>query len=111
MFTTLMTRRFFTTEYAHAAGTSFRAVRTLIIYGAVAISLAACGQKGNLYFAEPSSQTSQSQTMVADSARLDSTSRPQDAAFASIDDDQYQKMRYLEQQQILPEASDDPNDY
>lgn len=69
-------------------------------------ALAGCGQKGDLYLTESSSQT------VKDSSpRLESTSHPQDAAFAGIDVGAYQKERYLEQQHVLPEPSDDPNDY
>lgn len=78
----------------------------LIIGSAVLLSLSGCGQKGGLYLAE-----SGSQTIVSSSEVLASTSHPQDAAFAGIDDDNYQKTRYLEQKQILPEATDDPNDY
>lgn len=77
-----------------------------IIGSAVLLSLSGCGQKGGLYLAE-----SGSQTIVNSSEVLASTSHPQDAAFAGIDDDNYQKTRYLEQKQILPEATDDPNDY
>ncbi|WP_296244048.1 MULTISPECIES: LPS translocon maturation chaperone LptM [unclassified Psychrobacter] len=78
-------------------------VATLVIGSA---SLVGCGQKGDLYLTEPSSQT------VKDNVpALESSSHPQDAAFTGIDDDDYQKQRYLEQQQVLPEPSDDPNDY
>ncbi len=79
--------------------------KTVIVGSAVMLGLSGCGQKGDLYLAEPSSQT------VAASDQLDSTSHPQDAAFATLDDDNYDKSRYLEQQQVLPSASDDPNDY
>ncbi|MGM8897050.1 MULTISPECIES: LPS translocon maturation chaperone LptM [unclassified Psychrobacter] len=81
------------------------AIWTLTIGSAVMLGLSGCGQKGALYLAEPSSQT------VAASDQLASTSHPQDAAFATLDDDNYDKSRYLEQQQTLPSASDDPNDY
>lgn len=81
------------------------AIWTLMIGSAVMLGLSGCGQKGDLYLAEPSSQT------VVASDQLDSTSHPQDAAFATLDDDNYDKSRYLEQQQVLPSASDDPNDY
>lgn len=71
-----------------------------------ALTLAGCGQKGNLYLVDPSTQTVTSSSEV-----LASTSNPQDAAFAGIDDDGYQKERYFEQKQVLPAVSDDPNDY
>ncbi|MGM8900980.1 hypothetical protein ACS8FC_20360, partial [Psychrobacter sp. 1Y4] len=58
-----------------------------------------------LYLAAPNNQT------VVVSDQLTSTSHPQDAAFAGIDDDTYQKNDYLDEQQILPEPSTDPNDY
>lgn len=70
------------------------------------LAIAGCGQKGDLYLVDPSSQT-----VTSSSAALESTSNPQDAAFAGVDDDDYQKTRYLEQQQVFPEVSDDPNDY
>lgn len=70
------------------------------------LTLVGCGQKGDLYLVDPSSQTVTSSSEV-----LESTSNPQDAAFAGIDDDDYQKTRYLEQNQVLPKPSDDPNDY
>ncbi len=84
----------------------YRKVCTLAFSSALLIGLTACGQKGELYLVDPSSQTVTSSSEV-----LESTSNPQDAAFADIDDNDYQKTRYLEQKQILPEASDDPNDY
>ncbi len=87
-------------------------VYSLIIAGTVMLGLTGCGQKGDLYLTEARGQNN-SQTIVTESASeaLDSTSHPQDAAFASIDDDDYQKQRYLEQKQVLPAVSDDPNDY
>lgn len=78
----------------------------LIVSSTVLFGLSACGQKGELYLADTSSQTITSSSEV-----LESTSNPQDAAFATIDDDDYQKERYLEQKQVLPGVSDDPNDY
>lgn len=72
----------------------------------IALGLSGCGQKGPLYLADTN------QGLVTSSERLESTSQPQDAAFAGVDDDEYERTRYLEQQQIiLPEPSDDPNDY
>lgn len=88
-----------------SANSGRHAIWALMIGSAVMLGLSGCGQKGDLYLAEPSSQT------VAASDQLDSTSHPQDAAFATIDDDNYDKSSYLEQQQVLPSASDDPNDY
>ena len=81
----------------------------LIAASVVALSslgIAGCGQKGDLYLVDASSQT------VTDSSDvLDSTSNPQDAAFAGIDDSDYQKERYLEQKQVLADVTNDPNDY
>ncbi len=72
----------------------------------IAIGLSGCGQKGPLYLADAN------QGLVTSSERLESTSQPQDAAFAGVDDAEYERTRYLEQQQIiLPEPSNDPNDY
>lgn len=87
---------------------SRQAVWSLLLGSAAMIALPGCGQKGELYLAEPSSQTVIDSTA---SDQLDSTSHPQDAAFATIDDDNYDKRRYLEQKQVLPAASNDPNDY
>ncbi|WP_201631819.1 LPS translocon maturation chaperone LptM [Psychrobacter immobilis] len=87
-------------------GGSRRAFYTFLIGSSVMLGVSGCGQKGDLYLVDSSSQTVQEST-----DRLNSTSNPQDAAFAGVDDDNYQKERYLEQQQILPEPSTDPNDY
>lgn len=78
---------------------------TAIGIALVALSLSGCGQKGSLYLADTD------QGLVTSSEVLESTSQPQDAAFASVDDDEYKRTRYLEEQQVLPEPSDDPNDY
>jgi hypothetical protein len=51
------------------------------------------------------------QGLITSAEVLDSTSQPQDAAFAGVDDDEYKRTRYLEEQQVLPEPSDDANDY
>lgn len=85
---------------------SRRAFYTFLIGSTVMLGVSGCGQKGDLYLVDSSSQTVQESTV-----RLNSTSNPQDAAFAGVDDDNYQKERYLEQQQVLPEPSTDPNDY
>ncbi|MFT5096889.1 MAG: putative small lipoprotein YifL [Psychrobacter okhotskensis] len=87
-------------------GGSRRAFYTFLIGSSVMLGVSGCGQKGDLYLVDSSSQTVQEST-----DRLNSTSNPQDAAFAGLDDDNYQKERYLEQQQVLPEPSTDPNDY
>ncbi|KAA0913620.1 LPS translocon maturation chaperone LptM [Psychrobacter sp. ANT_WB68] len=77
-------------------------VATIVIGSAV---LTGCGQKGDLYLTDSSSQT------VKDNApALDSTSYPQDAAFAKIDDKQQNNEQNTEDFQ-LPEPSSDPNDY
>ena len=94
-----------------SANSGRQAVWALMIGSAVMVGLSGCGQKGDLYLAEPSSQTVAGNAELSASDQLDSTSHPQDAAFANIDDDNYDKSRYLEQQQVLPAASDDPNDY
>lgn len=86
-----------------------RMVCALLISGTVMAGLTGCGQKGDLYLADTNSTNSQ---MVSSSSdELDSTSHPQDAAFAGVDDVDYQKNRYLEQKQLLPDVTDDPNDY
>ncbi|WP_201615471.1 lipoprotein [Psychrobacter urativorans] len=86
----------------------YRIIGTLLIGGAVIIGITGCGQKGTLYLAGSSGPNVTSDVA---SEVLDSTSNPQDAAFAGIDDDDYQKTRYLEQKQVLPDISDGPNDY
>lgn len=82
-----------------------RLISVFIINGAVMVGLTGCGQKGDLYLVDNDSQ------MVSSSEAIDSTSNPQDAAFEGIDDADYQKTRYLEQKQVLPDVTDDPNDY
>lgn len=78
----------------------------LIVSGAMLVGLTGCGQKGDLYLVDNGSQM-----VTGSSEALDSTSHPQDAAFAGVDDADYQKTRYLEQKQVLPDVTDDPNDY
>lgn len=72
----------------------------------LAWSLTGCGQKGDLYLIKP-----ESGTVVIESDTTASTSNPQDAAFAKVDDADYDNVRYLEQKQVLPDNNDDPNDY
>ena len=74
---------------------------TLVIGSTV---LTGCGQKGDLYLVESSSQTVETNSPV-----LDSSSHPQDAAFAKIDDNQNNQQNADNFQ--LPEPSTDPNDY
>lgn len=85
------------------------AVRTLTLSTAIImglVTLIGCGQKGDLYLVEPSSQTVQESADV-----LDSTSHPQDAAFAGLgNDDQYNDNQNMDNF-TLPKPSDDPNDY
>ena len=76
-------------------------IATLVI-GATA--LAGCGQKGDLYLAESSSQTVKDNTAV-----LESTSHPQDAAFAKLNDNANNAQNAKDFQ--LPAPSTDPNDY
>ena len=85
---------------------NYRMMCALLVSGAVMVGLTGCGQKGDLYLADTNSQM-----VTSSSEELDSTSDPQDAAFAGIDDEEYQKTRYLEPKQVLPEAPDDPTDY
>lgn len=80
----------------------------VVLISVATFGLSACGQKGGLYLTDTSANGSE---IITSSEVLASTSQPQDAAFAGIDDDEYQRTRYLEQQQILPEPSNDPNDY
>ncbi|WP_350561174.1 LPS translocon maturation chaperone LptM [Psychrobacter sp. CAL346-MNA-CIBAN-0220] len=89
---------------------SYRIIGTLIL-GVVMIGVTGCGQKGALYLTDTDSQLVTSGSDTSASEVLDSTSHPQDAAFAGIDDDTSQKSRYSEQKQMPPAASDDPNDY
>ncbi|TXD97187.1 lipoprotein [Psychrobacter frigidicola] len=84
----------------------YRLIGIFVLGATVMIGISGCGQKGALYLADTDSQM-----VTSSSDMLDSTSNPQDAAFAGIDDDEYQKTRYLEQKQVLPDVSDDPNDY
>ncbi|MDE4454440.1 LPS translocon maturation chaperone LptM [Psychrobacter sp. DAB_AL62B] len=90
-------------------GVSRPAIYKLILGTTVLIGVTAltgCGQKGDLYLVESSSQT------VRDSAAiLDSGNNPQDTAFAGIDDDN-QATDYQNTDNFkLPEPSNDPNDY
>lgn len=98
----LTIRRYSKAEYANVINVSRWAISTLILGGVVLLGVSGCGQKGALYLTDASSQAVQESTAV-----LNSTSHPQDAAFAGIDDVTYQQTGDLE----LPEPSDDPNDY
>lgn len=84
-----------------------RAISTLLISGVVMLGVTGCGQKGALYLENADSQTGQ-----ISSEMLESTSHPQDAAFAGIDDDNRQKPLDAQKNQNfeLPEPSNDPND-
>ena len=85
---------------------SSRIIGMLLVTGTLMTALTGCGQKGDLYLAD-----SNSQMVTGSSESLDSTSNPQDAAFAGLDDAEYEQSRDLEQKQLLPGATDDPNDY
>lgn len=107
----LTIRRTSKTEYANMITISRRAVSTLIISSVVILGVSGCGQKGELYLANADGQSAQSSTAV-----LDSTSHPQDAAFAGIDDDSVINANNVPNTQNaqdfeLPEPSTDPNDY
>lgn len=78
----------------------------LILAMLVMLGLTGCGQKGELYLVDASSQT-----VTTSSEALDSTSNPQDAAFANLGDEESQRTHDLEQQQMLSDINDDPNDY
>ena len=78
----------------------------LMVTSLAVLALTGCGQKNELYLVDPATKT-----VTTSSEALASTSSPQDVAFAGIDDDEYQRTRYLEQQQVFPEVSEDPNDY
>ena len=84
-----------------------RVVGTLLLAAALITGLTGCGQKGALYLAD----TDSSQMASSSSKVLDSSSNPQDAAFAGLNDAEYQQRSDLE---VMPDgsnASDDPNDY
>ena len=87
---------------------SGRFVCTLLLSATVMVGVTGCGQKGVLYLADTATD---SQMVTSSSEMLDSTSDPQDAAFAGLNDDDYQNQRDLEQEQVLPDGIDDPNDY
>ena len=79
---------------------SSRTIGTLLLTGAFMTALTGCGQKGDLYLVDTNSQ------MVTNSSEaLNSTSNPQDAAFAGLNDAEY------EQAPDGNRISDDPNDY
>lgn len=104
----LTIRRSPKTASAHVISVSRRAVSTVIIGSIVMMGLSGCGQKGDLYLADSSSQAVQTSTDM-----LDSTSHPQDAAFAGINDDNTQKAPDAQTTPDfeLPEPSTNPNDY
>ncbi len=84
-----------------------RAIVASVLFASI-IVVTGCGQKGDLYLVD------NSQAVVEQSEVLASTSQPQDAAFAGIDDDSYEKSRYLREKQVLQDAEDiedDVNDY
>ena len=78
-------------------------MKPVLIMSAVSLLvLSGCGQKGGLYLVDDSRQTVQQSTET-----LDSTSHPQDTAFAGFDDDKHQPRDDWQ----LPAPSTDPNDY
>lgn len=81
-------------------------VATFLAGSALMLTLVGCGQKGDLYLVKP-----ESGAVITGSDATASTSHPQDAAFSSIDDTDYDRERYLEQKQVLPDNSTDPNNY
>ena len=103
----LTIRRTLKTKHANALHIRRRALSTVLMGGVLMLSLSGCGQKGDLYLTDASNQT------IRSSAVLESTSHPQDAAFAGIDDDNYQPITDGQKSSdfVLPEPSSDPNDY
>lgn len=85
---------------------SYALPRLFMILSMATWMITGCGQKGELYLVDSTAAVTETQ-----SEALDSTSQPQDAAFADLDDDEYQRERYLEQQQIQQAIDEDPNDY
>ncbi|WP_227526370.1 LPS translocon maturation chaperone LptM [Psychrobacter sp. Marseille-P5312] len=82
---------------------SLTSMKPVLIMSAVSLLvLSGCGQKGGLYLVDDSRQTVQQSTET-----IDSTSHPQDTAFAGIDDDKHQPRDDWQ----LPAPSTDPNDY
>ena len=102
MFTTRCTSK---TEHSQISERAARhSIYNVMLGTSIAIAsmafLAACGQKGDLYLVD-------SGKAVRDStAILDSSNKPQDAAFAKIDGNQQDTDNFQ-----LPEPSSDPNDY
>ncbi len=82
------------------------ATYALTILSLMTLVLTACGQKNDLYLVDRATQT-----VMTSPAVLESSSNPQDAAFANLDGADDQRMRDTEQQPIFPAVSDDPNDY
>ena len=80
----------------------YKLILTTLVLGSALLT--GCGQKGDLYLTDSSSQT-----VKGNAPALDSSSHPQDAAFAKIDDNQNSKQNADTFQ--LPEPSTDPNDY
>lgn len=89
--------RFSKTEHTNVADLGRRVISTFIISGVIMMGLTGCGQKGNLYLADASSQTVQGAT---DSADIQGSTY-------STQDDGHQEMDGFK----LPEPSEDPNDY
>lgn len=85
-------------------------IATVILGSLAMVGLSSCGQKGDLYLVDPSSQTVQESTAV-----LDSSGRPQDEAFANLEQDrqrgQYSNRTTETSDFVLPTPSSDPNDY
>lgn len=95
----------------HVISTNRRAVSTLMISSIVMLGLSGCGQKGALYLTDADGQAVQTSSAV-----LESTSNPQDAAFAGINDNNVNRVPNAPNAQgtqnaELPEPSNDPNDY
>ena len=82
------------------------ATYALTILSLMTLVLTACGQKNDLYLVDRATQT-----VMTSPAALESSSNPQDVAFASLDGAEDQREGDTEQQPIFPAVSDDPNDY
>ena len=81
---------------------TYKLIAATLVVGSIVLT--GCGQKGDLYLTDSSSQT-----VKGNAPALDSSSHPQDAAFAKIDDNQNNEQNADSFQ--LPEPSTDPNDY
>lgn len=109
----ILSRLLYTSLARHLSSLTKRSVTSLFIVASLTVlGISGCGQKGALYLADTSDADSSTQMVTAQTdAVLASGSQPQDTAFANLDDMNDDRARNLEQNQILPAVSDDPNNY